>query len=481
LTPQQLHRLWMKGKIEAEIRKRHNALTFDRWLDVNYSHGFYWHYPHLQVPRLTILEPIENSIKTNGAAINSIILMPPQHGKTSQTTVCFPAYLLEKYNNIRITVIGHTSKFVSDNFALPTRRILDPKGVLSISRNDFLVHGTGGGYIKYFSFQSGITGTPSDLIIMDDPYSDAEQAESQVQREKIWKEYIWGVTTRTQNSDRIKTSKILIMTPWHYDDISHRLRKQVDADGKPIWRVFRMPALAEMDDILGRKEGEPLCPELQSLESLLQKRRDDPEMFQAMYQLSPVVASGNIVKRDWLQQRCTLADLPKLQYIIVAFDTAWKTKETNDYTAGIAYGIRDKHIYILEVWRRKIESTALEGAILALTNKWSAYAMVQAVIIEETPNSEPIIRSLEKTSPYSIKGITPKGEKAVRLKAVCGIMSNERLSLVSGSDWELDFIDELCIFPKGKHDDQVDALSLGLGYIQQNDISALMYAAYVEN
>lgn len=467
-----------KARAELELRRRRRLNNYETWLNSENEQDFAWHYKHLQVIRNEVLIPIEKSIVEHSEPLEVIILMPPQFGKSSHTTVRFPAYLLEKYPHIRTTVIGHTSSFVSDNFAIPTRRILEPKGILKISRNDLVMHNKGG-FIKYFSFRSGITGTPSDLTIIDDPYSDSEQAESQAQRDKVWREYRYGIVTRGQNSARIKTSKIVIMTPWHYDDIAHRLMQQKDLNGKPRWKVIRLPALAVDDDPLGREIDEPLCPELQSYESLLQKRLDDPEMFQAMYQLSPVMEGGNIIKRAWLQDRFTLADMPRLQYIVIAFDTAWKTKEVNDYTVGIVFGIRDKNIYILEVWRRKIESVLLEDSILSLANKWREYGSIETLVIEETPNSEPIIRSLEKNTTYSIKGVLPKGEKIVRLKAVSGIIRNNRLLLLQDSDWELDFIDELCRFPKGKHDDQVDALSLGLGYIQENDISDLMYRAYV--
>lgn len=448
---------------ELELRRRRVNTNFDfeSWLNKT-SPQYTWSYPHLKEIRKHLTE------YENGKYINLLILMPPQHGKTTHTTNHFPAYLLDKYKTKRIMVIGHTSTFVRDNFSMPTRRILEPKGILRISRSDLIVHNDGG-FIKYFSFESGVTGTPTDLIMIDDPYHNYEQASSQQQRNKILQEYIWGVMSRKRDSELSKVSKIVIMTPWHYDDLAHYLMKQKDSFGNYIWSVIKLPAFAKENDILGRKEGEPLCPELQSKESLIETRFENPEMFNAMYQLSPEMDGGNIVKREWFNNRYDLKEILRLNYVIISFDTAWKTAERNDYTVGVAWGIRDKNIYILDVWRDKIPSTELGSVILSFSKKWEEFGIVQAVVIEETPNSEPIIRQLQNTSTYNIIGVLPRGEKVVRLKAVCGMIQNGRVFLPKLSTWELDYIDELIAFPKGKHDDQVDATSLGLGYIHGED------------
>jgi predicted phage terminase large subunit-like protein len=502
LPPQQLHRLWMKGKIEAEIRKRREK---ERELYREYRESFNAYRLFLDPKSVNgwwqnevaqVLQEFYNDLRIGKRPI-LIIEAPPQHGK-SRMVIDFVTWVSGLNSDLRVIYTSFSDRlgvranlraqrvYTSDAFkkVFPDLKINSvnslgsKKGIFhenAIKTKNLVEYIGAEGYFRNTTVLGSITGESLDLGIIDDPIKGNEKAQSSLNRDKVWEWFANDFFTRFSE----KAGMIAICTRWHLDDPIGRLQEKFKKEKET--RVISYPAIATKDE-KNRKEGEPLFPELKSLEFLLERKRTmDNDSFQALYQQCPQIEGGNIVKREWLQQRCTLEDLPRLQYIVVSFDTAWRTKEGNDYTVGVAIGVRDKMAYVLEVWRKKIESTMLESSILSLATKWSPYAPIQAIVIEETPNSEPIIRSLEKVSPYPIKGVLPKGEKSVRLKAVCGIISNNRVTLIADSAWELDFIDELCIFPKGKHDDQVDGLSLGLGYIQQNDISELMYAAYVDN
>jgi hypothetical protein len=101
---------------------------------------------------------------------------------------------------------------------------------------------------------SGITGNPAELIIIDDPIKNRMEADSPTYRNRLWAEWLDSIKTR-QSAD-CKT--ILIQTRWHEDDLAGRLIK----DEPNKWRVINIPMEAEDNDILGRKKGDALFPEI---------------------------------------------------------------------------------------------------------------------------------------------------------------------------------------------------------------------------
>jgi hypothetical protein len=100
-----------------------------------------------------------------------------------------------------------------------------------------------------------ITGKGADVLIIDDPIKNPEEANSPTQREKIWDWFQTTAYTRLEPGGAI----ILIMTRWHPDDLAGRLLKQMESGGEH-WEVVSLPAIAEDRDLLGRKPGQALWP-----------------------------------------------------------------------------------------------------------------------------------------------------------------------------------------------------------------------------
>ncbi|MCV4802557.1 terminase, partial [Escherichia coli] len=92
---------------------------------------------------------------------------------------------------------------------------------------------------------------------------------------------------------------ILIQTRWHEDDLAGRLLRSM-SDGGDKWDVLSLPAIAEADDPLGRKKGEPLCPQRYDKAALQRIRRKlGSYSFSALYQQNPVPYEGGLFKRKW--------------------------------------------------------------------------------------------------------------------------------------------------------------------------------------
>jgi hypothetical protein len=152
---------------------------------------------------------------------------------------------------------------------------------------------------------AGITGNRCDLLIIDDPVANREQADSATIREKVYAEYIDTAMTRAKPW----MSVIIIMTRWHEDDlVGSILPENYDGESGRIhcrdgqdWEVLCIPAEAEReDDVLGRKPGEFLWPEFWPREHWA-VWRDNPRAartWSALFQQRPAPFSGVHFSRE---------------------------------------------------------------------------------------------------------------------------------------------------------------------------------------
>jgi hypothetical protein len=156
--------------------------------------------------------------------------------------------------------------------------------------------------------KGALTGKGAHLLIIDDPHKDRAEAESPAVREHIWD--WWTGTARPRLEPTPLTPNgivIVIMTRWHEEDLAGRLKaRKVDVDDESghalPWIDFSLPAIAEENDIIGRKPGEALWPEKYDLSSLLiTKAEMSPYDWYSEYQQSPVPKAGNLFRREYFQ------------------------------------------------------------------------------------------------------------------------------------------------------------------------------------
>jgi phage terminase large subunit-like protein len=104
------------------------------------------------------------------------------------------------------------------------------------------------------------------------------------------------------------------------------------------------------------------------------------------------------------------------------------------------------------------------------------------VLVEDAANGPAIVSALQKQI-RGILAVTPEGGKLSRASAVqpqveAGQVLLPRPRFPDGQRrleyaWVEDFIEQCSIFPKGEHDDDVDALTQGLVYLQKRPVSEL--------
>jgi predicted phage terminase large subunit-like protein len=396
-----------------------------------------------------------NCIQVEGGMYLAGEALIPTHN-SNLVTQSLPAYLFQRNPSERIIVGAYGKDFAGD-FSTGIHRILEDTNFKNFSGKQRAYNWETNvkGFLKAFGMQSGITGTSADKIIIDDPVKGYRDAFSQAVRDSTWNAYVYDICTRQQK----KTSHIIIQTRWHCDDLSGRLLERdgrIEDGGK--WEVICLPALAEENDPLGRTIGEPLCPELHSMEELLELQKNEPSMFQALYQQSPTLAGGNIIDINKFQYYNPKI-IKEFDYKIMSIDGAWKEKEENDYSVCTTWGVINDNYYLIDIWRDKVKYPVFKPIIKSIYDKY----LPLSVLVEDAASGIPFIQELERSLP--IHAIKPEGSKEVRVHMISDIINAGRVFLPEEHALMYDFLQEMAAFPKGKHNDIVDTVSQSLKYL----------------
>jgi len=232
------------------------------------------------------------------------------------------------------------------------------------------------------------------------------------------------------------------------------------------WQHLSLPAIATSDERIAltrnrfhkRREGEPLHPERESLQTLMrQKAEMGSAIFSAQYQQDPVPPHGNMVQREWLQYYSALpADLRGRA--VQSWDTASKDGVHNDWSVCVTARTRRQEIYIIDVFRRKMQFPELKRRAIQLAREHRAHAL----LIEDAASGTQLYQALRNEQPSGVPSPirqSPDGDKVTRFSGVTAMIEAERIFLPKEAPWLADFEKELLGFPNAKHDDQVDALT----------------------
>jgi len=385
-----------------------------------------------------------------GEITHLIITCPPQKGKT-ELLIRYILWSLARNPNKRIvygTYGADRAEMVSGEIrdAAQTAEFKELFPHLSLasdskSKAHWKFAGSMG-YVHAVGIGGPSTGFTSDLSVLDDFYKDAEEAYSEVIREKVW---MWMKSVITTRKRRANVPTIILCTRWHSDDVIGRLLKE--QPGK--WTILHFKAIDDDDN--------PLWPERWSLSDYEAVQTDvGPHVWSALYQGEPVPASGALFKRDWMR----LSDsTPRLARWIRYWDLAASVKEHADYTVGARVGVDENGcIWVADVVRFREEWPDARRRILETVRQDPAGTLVG---VEKVGFQLAAIQDLKRNNEFlrvPLYELTPDRDKYARAMAWAARAADGKLALCAGA-WNRDFIDEALVFPYGKHDDQIDAVS----------------------
>jgi predicted phage terminase large subunit-like protein len=235
--------------------------------------------------------------------------------------------------------------------------------------------------------------------------------------------------------------------------------------------LIRLPVEAGDNDPMGRKPGEPLCPEIgkddkwlqQFKKSYLSDPQGGPRAWSALYMCNPVVEGGNMVQRSWWRYYDP-KEITDFGTECISVDAAFKDGDDNDYVAIQVWGKHGEDYYLRYRCKAHLNFTATVAKIRQVRGY---FPNVSFVYIEDKANGSAIIQTLQREMP-GVVAVNPMGGKVARVNAVSPAIETGHVYLPSGDMGMEEYLKEWSEFPAGKHDDEVDATTQAL--------SRLLYA-----
>ena len=153
--------------------------------------------------------------------------------------------------------------------------------------------------------------------------------------------------------------------------------------------------------------------------------------------------------------------------VIISCDTAFKKTETADYSVMMVLGMdNNSDIHILDIVRERYDFPELKRAAITMNAKWRGRGL-RGFYVEDKASGQSLIQELRNQSGMAVLAVKVGTDKVSRLNAVLPLIEGGRVFIPNEAQWLDSFMDEAQSFPNGKHDDMIDALSMGLSALSK--------------
>jgi predicted phage terminase large subunit-like protein len=420
----------------------------------------------------------------SGCTRNLVITMPPRHLKSLCVSTALPAFFLGHNPGLEVMVVSYgqdlARKFAEDTRSVMSsvfyRRIFETR-LVAARQSAQALRTIAGGIRRATSIEGAATGVGADLLIFDDPQKPGETLSEAIRKST---NSAYETTFLSRRNDPSTCRTVIVMQRLHEDDfVGHVLSLGGD------WEVLNLPAIAEADEtyryetflgpqIYHRREGEALHPGRVPIEELERiRQRMGEAAFASQYQQRPAPAGGGLVKAEWFKTYRD-ADLPsEWDKVVQSWDTANTTAEWSDYSVCTTWGVKDKRIYLLHVFRDRLIYPDLKPAIVRLARQHGA----TIVLIEDRASGTQLIQDLKRDNFSPLRACKPEKDKEIRMASQTAPIENGLVHLPAEAHWRAEYLHELVVFPNGRYDDQVDSTSQALNWIHNGGSS---FDAWIE-
>jgi len=408
-----------------------------------------------------------------------LIHAPPQVGKSQILSKRLPLWLIARdpllrvviaaYNKTQAVSMVNACKLTAEHEAFKNAfettfpKWNDEAGGFTVER---LNKADSQPSIIGIGLDSGFTGKGADLLIIDDPYANAEQARSEAYQASI--RSFWEETAEPRLMANPNANVVVMFHRYHENDIAGYLQTKAD------WELLRFPAIADEngDDPTGREAGTVLSPFL-SLEGLLKKQNDDPKTFAGQFQGIPV-SEGEKMFEPWMfeDRFITVDQCPSVKQWYRGVDTATKDKEANDDTATCKVAYTPDGDLILRDFRTAKKSPAA-------LNEWLAEIIERdglstLTIIEQHNAGYGVLGYMQRKEEFKnlVRGqeITGKqGGKRQRAFILADLAYRQKVYIVKEGEWQK-FYSQLLAFTgisPGEKDDMIDAATVVTTFLKE--------------
>lgn len=315
-----------------------------------------------------------------------------------------------------------------------------------------------------------------DLVVCDDLESD-EQVLNKDRREKFRKWFYGALLPCLSRQGIVR----VVGTILHLDSLLNRLMPE-DSDKYSIiepLKTYSRNKKATWTSVRYRAHNEDfsavLWPTRWSAESLFKERQryldqGIPEVYSQEFLNYPIDEATSYFKRE------DFYEIPKFELNAIerneknliyyaAVDFAISTKERSDYTVIAIAGMTDAGImYIVDIRKGRWDALQIVDEMFAVQKKYQPQLFVtERGAIEKAVGA--VLRSeMNKRNVYmNLYPMTPTKDKQTRARSFQARLRAGGVKFDKSAVWYAEYEDEMVRFPKGRHDDQVDASSwLGL-------------------
>jgi len=399
------------------------------------------------------------------------VTMPPQEGKSTLCSRYFPEWALDYDRSLRYGIVSYEKELATRHGREIRQDVYLSNGGLDIQiRRDSTAAGRWatpqGGGVYCVGIGGALTGQPVDLLVIDDPVKDREQAESERYRQMAWD--WWESVALTRLSPRAKV--LLIQTRWHEDDLAGRIQ----ARGSPLrWRRIKIPAIARPGDQLGRAPGEELQSARGRAPGYFRERQANMSsyVFASVYQQEPTAAEGNFYRRatfrHWRMgtpwpdgretitledgQNVTLADC----WRFATMDFAASTRTEADWTVLAYWAVSPMgDLILLDRARAQLADHQHFSLLPPLALRWG-----DATVYAEKSFFSKTFVTAARQAGVGVAEVIADADKVTRAIPAAGRVHAGKVFFPADASWLEEWEDEIASFPRGTHDDQADVLA----------------------
>lgn len=375
--------------------------------------------------------------------IRAVIACPPQHGKTTLAIHGLVWGLIQR-PGLAHAYVSYSASIAQEK--LFTARLLAERVGLSgrFTLEKWLLDN--GSQVRAVGVDGPLTGhAVNGLLLVDDYLKSRLEAESPTVRRKI---LLWF---RSVASTRLHpgASCLVICTRWHPDDLGGELIREG-------WQSVILPAISE--------DGTALWPERRPLEFLLQQRRQigEPDWW-ALYQGQPRPREGAIFRGVF-----TYTTPPDEGRTVIGLDFAYSAKTSADWSAAVALRQHEGKTYVLEVIREHVLPHTFAALLLELRQRYPRAEFVAGIASTERGTT-----ALLRSAGLRVREVVLKADKWARAQRCAAAWSDGRILVPERTaPWVEPFLTEVLNFTGvgDKHDDQVDALTVGFSALDDQRI-----------
>lgn len=389
-----------------------------------------------------------------------IVIEPPRHGKSQQSTIDFPSWYLGKNPDKEVITVSYSAEF-AQTFGGKTRDKINSESYRLIFpgvqvREDERAKGhwrtkQGGGYVSV-GVGGPITGMGANILILDDLVKNREEAESEIYRERIWDWFTSTAYTRLEPKGVV----IIANTRWHLDDIVGRVLNSEEF--KKRTKIIKFSAISEFVEKPHRGQHEALWPDKYDLRELISIQKSiGPYDWSALYQGSPILTEKQEFRPEWNRtiSESIVQMMSTRRFLTV--DSSMSKKTSSDYTGFCDNRVNTQNFWHLKAWRQRLGPEELVDQLFTLQER-NHYEGIGLEKTSYTVGLKPYLDSEQRKRGKYLPIVELQHNnvnKEVRIRGLIPRYAAGSVYHIIGECNDLE--DEMRNFPLGAHDDTLDA------------------------